>query len=177
MGRGFVMSARIFIRRFHLKVFLKETNKGIFELILIWLIWFLFQKERVSRTSSQSSSYLSKHSIIRQLNNQWNMEFIFQISRLFDFLVYWFQNLKFWIYLFPWGVYSFKYESQINQKMVLFISIDFFAVACVISDILIECIGFLGNFTKTKLLEKSFGTTYFINKIEKTFISAALKYC
>ena len=30
-----------------------------------------------------------------------------------------------------------------------------------------ECIGFLENFTK--LSEKSYGTTYFINKIEKTF--------
>ena len=43
----------------------------------------------------------------------------------------------------------------------------FAALPCVISDILIECIGFLENFTK--LSEKSYGTTYFINKIEKTF--------
>ena len=43
-------------------------------------------------------------------------------------------------------------------------------VPCVISDILIECIGFLENFAK--LLEKSFGTTYFINKIEKSLLLA-----
>ena len=43
-------------------------------------------------------------------------------------------------------------------------------VACVISDSLIECIGFLENFAK--LLEKSFGTTYFINKIEKSLLLA-----
>ena len=63
-------------------VLCRKDNKGIFKLILIWLIWFLFQKERESiEDSCRSSSYLSKHSIIRQLNNQWNMEFIFQISR------------------------------------------------------------------------------------------------
>ena len=51
----------------------------------------------------------------------------------------------------------------------------FTELLCVISDILIECIGFLENFTK--LLEKSYRTTYFINKIEKTFRRWLQHFC
>ena len=90
---------------------------------------------------------------------------------MFGFLVYWFRKLKFKIYLFLWGVYSSKYESQINQRVVLFRYLYWLFACRVISDILIECIGFLENFAK--LLEKSFGTTYFINKIEKTLLLAS----
>ena len=72
---------------------LMETNKGISKSILIWLIWFLFQKLRVLRTSSESSCYLSKQSILRQLNNQWNMmEFIFQICTIY--------NIQHWCLIF-----------------------------------------------------------------------------
>ena len=48
-----------------------------------------------------------------------------------------------------------KYEFVINQGNVLFISITFLSQP-VIRDILMECIGFLENFTK--LLEKSYQT-------------------
>ena len=77
---------------------LNKTNKGILKSILIWLIWFLFQKLRVLRTSSESSCYLSKQSILRQLNNQWNMmEFIFQIYNIHWCLIFFlFIGFKTW---------------------------------------------------------------------------------
>ena len=146
----------------------KETNKGIFKSILIWLLWFLFQKLRALRTSSESSCYLSKQSIIRQLNNQWNMmEFVFQIYNVwFSCLLV--SKLGILNLFISMGNLQFQiWVSDQSKNGFVYFYWLFAALPCVISDILIECIGFLENFTK--LSEKSYGTTYFINKIEKTF--------
>ena len=146
----------------------KETNKGIFKSILIWLIWFLFQKLRALRTSSESSCYLSKQSILRQLNNQWNMmEFVFQIYNVwFSCLLV--SKLEILNLFISMGNLQFQiWVSDQSKNGFVYFYWLFAALPCVISDILIECIGFLENFTK--LSEKSYGTTYFINKIEKTF--------
>ena len=61
-----------------------------------------------------------------------------------------------------------KYEFVINQGNVLFISIKFLFLR-VIRDILMECIGFLENFTK--LLEKSYQTLISSTKLQKLLIS------
>ena len=126
------------------------------ESILIWLIGFLFQKWRALRTSSESSSYLSKQRIIRQLNNQWNMEFIFQIY------IVWFScllvsKLEILNLFISMGNLQFQiWVSDQSKNGFVYFYWLFAALPCVISDILIECIGFLENFTK--LLEKSYQT-------------------
>ena len=154
----------------------KETNKGIFKSILIWLIWFLFQKLRALRTSSESSCYLSKQSIIRQLNNQWNMmEFVFQIYNVwFSCLLV--SKLGILNLFISMGNLQFQiWVSDQSKNGFVYFYWLFTAPLLVMSDILIECIGFPENFTK--LLEKSYRTTYFINKIEKTFRRWLQHFC
>ena len=154
----------------------KETNKGIFKSILIWLLWFLFQKLRALRTSSESSCYLSKQSIIRQLNNQWNMmEFVFQIYNVwFSCLLV--SKLGILNLFISMGNLQFQiWVSDQSKNGFVYFYWLFTAPLLVMSDILIECIGFPENFTK--LLEKSSRTTYFINKIEKTFRRWLQHFC
>ena len=112
---------------------LNKTNKGILKSILIWLIWFLFQKLRVLRTSSESSCYLSKQSILRQLNNQWNMmEFIFQIHWCLIFFL--FIGFKTWNskFIYFHGEFTVSNMSlrSIKEWFCLFLLTFYWAAVC-----------------------------------------------
>ena len=93
---------------------------------------------------------------------------------LIFFLFIGFKTSKFIYFHGEYTVSNMSLRS-IKEWFCLFLLAFYWAELCVISDILIECIGFPENFTK--LLEKSYRTTYFINKIEKTFRRWLQHFC
>ena len=107
--------------------------------------------------------------------------FIFQIYNIHWCLIFFmFIGFKTWnskfIFISMGNYLQFQiWVSDQSKSGFVYFYWLFTELLCVISDILIECIGFPENFTK--LLEKSYRTTYFINKIEKTFRRWLQHFC